>query len=231
MTLSDLPAPLTWLTMTILVFAAADAISRLTNRHPLAHPVLTSTPVVILLLVVLHTPYETYKTATFPLSFLLGPTTVCLAVPIWKYRQVIRDNLQPLALALSAGSLTAIVSAVGVAWAFGASPQVLASLAPRATTTPVAMAIADQLHGLGSLAAVAVLLSGVLGAVIYPFLFDRLGVRDAHAIGLAVGVSAHGIGTARAFQNDEKEGTFAAVGMGANAIFTAVVLGIASLTL
>lgn len=228
LTLADLPQPLVWITVTVLVFAVSDAASRASRRHPCAHPVLTATPLVILLLTISGTPYGTYLAATSPLSLLLGPTTVCLAVPVWNYREVIRAHLGPLLVALFAGAVTAIASAVGTAWVLGAPPLVLASVAPRATTTPVAMALAAQLQGSASLAAVAVLMSGIFGAVAYPILFRRLGWRDARATGLAVGVSAHGIGTARALENNETQGAFAAVGMGTNAILTACILGLLS---
>ena len=101
---------------------------------------------------------------------------------------------------MAAGAATAIVSAVGVLWLFGAPRAVLASIAPRAVTTPVAMAVASQLGGVPSLAAVIVLFAGVVGAMTATPLFDRMKIRDYRARGFAVGVSAHGIGAARAFQ-------------------------------
>lgn len=231
MTLFELPSRLVWLTITVAVFAAANALSRSARRHAFAHPVLTATPVLIALLVASRTTYETYRTATLPLSFLFGPATVCLAIHAWKNRAVFRAHFRPLVIALAAGGLTAIISAAGTAWILGAPLPVLASLAPRATTTPVAMAIAAHIHGSASLAAVAVLSSGIFVAMIYPFVFARLGVRDARAIGFAVGVSAPGIGTASAFQNSETEGAFAAVRMVTNAIFTAIAIGVFTLLL
>lgn len=218
--------PLWWLTLTLVVFEAADRLSLRSGRHPLCHPVLWSTPVLVVILLVLHTPYATYATATAMLGFLLGPAVVGLAVPITARLGTIRALALPLALALFAGSVTAIVSAVGLLWLFGAPPSLLASIAPRATTSPVAMALATQLGGNPSLAAAIVLGAGVLGAMIATPLLDVLGIRDWRVRGFAVGVSAHGFGAARAFQVDATAGAYASLGMALNAVVTALLLSL-----
>ncbi|MCJ2180669.1 LrgB family protein [Novosphingobium album (ex Hu et al. 2023)] len=218
--------PLFWLTVTLGVFEAFDTLSKRSNRHPLCHPVLWSTPVLIGLLLCTGTPYATYREATFPISFLLGPAVVGLAVPIWAERARIRRLALPIALALIAGALTSIVSAVGILALFDAPRDLLASIAPRAATTPVAMAIASQLGGVPSLAAVIVLFAGVFGAMCATPLLNLLGVRDYRARGFAVGVAAHGIGSARAFQVDRSAGALASLGMALNAVMTAALLSL-----
>lgn len=218
--------PLLWLTVTLIVFAGADHVSMRSNRHPLCHPVLLATPVLIAALVASGTPYPVYRDATASLAFLLGPAVVGLAVPVWARRALIRRLAAPIALALAAGATTAIASAVGILWLFGAPPVLLASIAPRATTTPVAMALAQTLHGIPPLAAVLVLTAGVIGAMTATPLFDRMGIRDYRARGFAIGVSAHGFGAARAFQVSEAGGAFASLAMALNAIATAALLSL-----
>ena len=225
--MSDLlTTPLFWLTVTFVIFEAADRISRKSNRHPLCHPVLWSTPVLIALLVVTGTSYPTYLGATSMLGFLLGPAVVSLAVPVWQQRALIRKLAMPISLALGAGAMTAIVSAVGILALFGAPRELLVSIAPRATTTPVAMAMAEQLHGVPALAAVIVLFAGVVGAMTATPLFNFMKIRDYRARGFAVGVSAHGFGAARAFQVDSTAGAFASLGMALNAVVTAALLSL-----
>lgn len=221
--------PLVWLTVTLVVFAGADWISRLTKRNPLAHPILLSAPVLIAALLATGVSYSTYAQGTQVLVFLLGPAVVGLAVPIWAQRETIRRLALPLAAALLAGALTAIVSAVGIAWLFGAPPEILASIAPRSVTTPVAMAIAGQLGGIASLAAVIVLIAGVTGGVCATALMNLMRIRDYRARGFAVGISAHGFGAARAFQVNEIAGTYASLGMALNAVITSVLLSIVAL--
>ncbi|MBH0111568.1 LrgB family protein [Novosphingobium sp. YJ-S2-02] len=220
-----------WLTVTLGVFEAFDTLSRRCGRHPLLHPVLWSTPVLIGLLAATGTPYATYSAATFPISFLLGPAVVGLAVPVWQQRERIARMAVPIALALGAGAVTSIVCGAGIVWLFGAPVEIIASIAPRATTTPVAMAIAGQLGGVPALAASVVLISGVLGAMIATPLLNLLALRDYRTRGFALGVSSHGIGAARAFQVDATAGAFASLGMALNAIATASLLSILAILL
>ncbi|MFC0203615.1 LrgB family protein [Novosphingobium soli] len=226
-----LALPLVWLTATLGVFVLFDALSRRCGRHPLCHPVLWSTPVLIGALLATGTSYTTYKAATAPLSFLLGPAVVGLAVPVWRERRRIRKLAVPVTLALLAGAVTSIASAVGVLALLGAPREILASIAPRATTTPVAMAVAGQLGGIPALAAVIVLFAGVLGAMIATPLLDALGLRDYRVRGFAVGLAAHGIGAARAFQVDATAGALASLAMALNAVLTAALLSLVALAI
>lgn len=217
---------LLWIAVTVAVFAAIDWMSRRLGRPPYLHPVLWSVPVLIALLWVMDTPYDHYATSTAMISFLLGPAVVAMAVPIWEQRKTIRKLAVPLLLALMAGSMTAIVSAVGVVWMFGAPKSVLASIAPRAATSPVGMAVAETLGGIPALAAVIIVFSGVLGAMIATPLMNLLGMKDYRVRGFAVGVSAHGVGSARAFQVSEIAGAYAGLGMALNAVMTTVLLAV-----
>jgi len=224
-----LATPILWLAVTLLVFEGADRLSLRSGRHPLCHPVLLAAPVLIALLLATRTPYPTYWDATQVLMFLLGPAVVGLAVPIWARRALIRRLAFPIALALGCGAVTAVVSAVGILSLFGAPRDVLASIAPRATTTPVAMEVAAQLGGVPALAAAIVMLAGVVGAMAATPLFDTMGIRDYRARGFAAGVSAHGFGAARAFQVDATAGAFASLGMALNAVATATLLSLLAL--
>ncbi|MBB5986343.1 LrgB family protein [Sphingobium lignivorans] len=224
-----LAIPIFWLVATLIVFEGADILSRRSGRHPLCHPVLLATPALIGLLLATGTPYPAYRESTALLNFLLGPAVVGLAVPIWKQRRLIRRLAKPLALALLAGAATAITSVVSILWLFGAPPEILASAAPRATTTPVAIEMAAQLGGIPALTTAIVLCSGILGAMIATPIFDALKISDFRARGFSVGISAHGLGAARAFQVNSTAGAFASLGMALNAVATCVMLSLIAL--
>jgi putative effector of murein hydrolase len=130
----------------------------------------------------------------------------------------------PLILSLLVGTLVASLSALLIAHTLGASTATLASLAPKSVTTPIAMGISEKLGGLPSLTAVLVLLTGMVGAIFGPALFKRLSVRDDAIKGVALGVAAHGIGTARAFQLSDAAGAFAGLAMGLTALLSALLL-------
>jgi predicted murein hydrolase (TIGR00659 family) len=215
-------SPLLWLTATLAAYLAADTIQRRLGRHPLANPVLLAVIVLVVLLQVTGTPYATYFDGAQFVHFMLGPATVALGVPLAAKARELRRIMLPMLVAVVAGSATAITSAAGVAWLLGASRTTLLSLAPKSVTTPIAMAIAEQIGGVPALTAVLVILTGITGAVIVTPLMNALGLRDYAARGLAAGVASHGIGTARAFQVSELAGTLAGLGLALNGLVTAI---------
>jgi predicted murein hydrolase (TIGR00659 family) len=214
--------PLLWLTVTVGAYALADAAYRRLRRHPLVHPVLTTVSALVVVLQVTDTPYPTYFEGAQFVHFLLGPAIVALALPLHAELRRERRRAVPLTVALLAGSVVAMVSAVGVARLLGASRASVVSVAPKSVTAPVAMGIAEKLGGIPSLAAALVILTGLLGAVIGPSLLSRLRVRDQAAAGFAMGVASHGIGTARALEMSATAGAFAGLGMGLNAVATSL---------
>jgi predicted murein hydrolase (TIGR00659 family) len=227
--MTDLFQTLIWLSVTVAAFWSMDGLAQRLGRPAALHPVILATALIMAVLIGSGTTYQTYAGSTALLSFLLGPTVVGMAVPIWAQRHTIRRLAVPISLALAAGAITAIVSSVGIVWLFGAPAEILASIAPRATTTPVGMAVAQTLGGVPALAAVIVVFSGVLGAMVATPLLNSLKITDWRARGFAVGVSAHGAGAARAFEVHPVAGAYAGVGMALNAVATATLLSIIAL--
>ena len=223
--------PLLWLTVTLAAFALGDAVSQRFDRNPLANPVVIAAGLLIVLLTATGTSYQTYFEGAQFVHFLLGPATVALGLPLWRNRLAVRRNFLPMVAALLAGSLTAIGSAVAIAWALGAPAEILASLAAKSVTAPIAMALTETVGGIPALAAVLVVLTGILGSVIVTPLMNALGIDDYAARGFAVGIASHGIGTARAFQVSEEAGTFAGIAMGLNGALTALVFALLALAL
>ncbi len=216
-------SPLLWLTVTLVAWVGADALSRLCRRNPLVNPVLVALLAVAALLNLTGTDYKVYFQGAQFVHFLLGPATVALAVPLYRNWPLVRRNLLPMAAALIAGSATAIASTLAIAAMFGLPHGVLASLAPKSVTAAVAMAVSEQLGGQPALTAVLVIATGIIGAVMVTPLMNALRIRDYAARGFAVGLAAHGIGTARAFTVDQVAGAFAGIAMGLNAVMTALI--------
>lgn len=214
--------PLLWLTATLVAYLIGDQLSQRAGRNPLVNPVLVAMVLLGGLLWVTKTPYQTYFAGAQFVHFMLGPATVALALPLYVNRAQIRRALLPMVAALLAGSVTAIVSALWIARVLEIEGPVWLSLAPKSTTAPVAIGIAEQLGGLPTLTAALVILTGIIGAVIVTPLMRLMHIRDWRARGFAVGVAAHGIGTARAFQVNDTAGAFAGIGMGLNALLTAI---------
>lgn len=217
-------SPLLGLTLTLAAYLVALHVYRRCRFHPAANPVLIAIAIVVAILAITHTSYQTYFEGAQFVHFMLGPATVALALPLMRQWNNLRRAAWPLLLGLGAGSLTAIVSAVGIAYWLGASKAIIVSMAPKSATTPIAMAIAERFGGLPSLTAVMVICTGILGAISAKFILNFLRI-ESHAVrGFALGVASHGIGTARALQVSAEMGAFAGLGMGLNGIFTAVLV-------
>ncbi|HKL46213.1 MAG TPA: LrgB family protein [Roseovarius sp.] len=216
--------PLTWLTATVLAYLAADAAARHLGNAPWANPVLFSVFLVAPVLWLTGTDYATYFEGAQFIHFLLGPATVALALPLWDNRDTIKRSVAPILLALLAGSLVAAGSAILLARAFALPTEVILSLAPKSTTAPVALGISEAVGGIPTLTAVLVILTGIIGAVTVTPLMNLLRIADWRARGFAVGVAAHGIGTARAFQVNEVAGAYAGIAMALNALLTSLIV-------
>lgn len=216
--------PLLGLTVTLIAYMAGDWFYRRAGMQPLLNPVLIAVVLLVALLVLTGTPYSTYFDGAQFVHFLLGPATVALAVPLYLHAQRLKRMWLPLLLGLVVGSVTATVSAIGVAWALGGSLQTLLSLAPKSVTAPIAMGITEKIGGLASLTAILVIATGILGAMLGPGVLNLLGLRDQAVRGFAIGVASHGIGTARAFQESEEAGAFSGLAMGLNGLATALTL-------
>jgi len=216
--------PLLWLTATLLAYAAGDALSRASGRSPIVNPVLIAVVLLAGTLALTGTSYADYFEGAKFVHFMLGPATVCLAAPLFVNLRRMRAAALPMAAALIAGSLTAIGSALGLAWALGVRGEALLSIAPKSATAPVAMGVSEAIGGSPTLTAVLVILTGITGAIIAAPVLNALRIRDWRARGFATGVAAHGIGTARALQVNETAGAFSGVGMGLNALLTAILV-------
>jgi putative effector of murein hydrolase len=220
-------SPLLWLTVTLLTYAITDAISIGTHRHALANPVFHSMWIIGAFLLLTGTSYTTYFEGAQFVHFLLGPATVALAAPLYENRKAAAAAIVPMLAALVVGSVTAIVSVVLLAEAAGLPRVVVLSLASKSVTAGVAMGISESLHADPSLTAVAVIITGIMGAMIVTPLMNRMAIRDFRARGFAVGIAAHGIGTARAFQVDAVAGVFAGIAMSLNALVTSLLVPLA----
>lgn len=216
--------PLLHLTLTLIAYQMGTFIYRRAGFNPLCNPVLIAVILIVAVLLVTDTDYSSYFQGAQFVHFLLGPATVALAIPLYRQFQRVRQSLLAVMASIVAGSATATLTAVGIAWLFGSSNDLLISLAPKSITAPVAMGITEKLGGLPSLTAVLVLATGILGAMLGPPLLNLMGIRDWAARGLAIGTASHGIGTARALQVNEVAGAFAGLAMGLNALATAILL-------
>jgi predicted murein hydrolase (TIGR00659 family) len=217
-------SPLLWVTVTLLAYQVAYGIYRRSGLHPLANPVLISVTVIVGVLLLTNTPYQTYFDGAQLMHVLLGPATVALAIPHYAQLERLKTMLLPLMITILVGSVTAIGSAVAIGWVCGASTDILLSLAPKSATMPIAMGVTAQIGGLPSLTALTVTLTGISTTLMARGLLQLMRIDDIAVRGFAIGLTAHAIGTASALQVSEIAGAFAALAMGLNGVATALLL-------
>jgi predicted murein hydrolase (TIGR00659 family) len=216
--------PLLWLSLTLGAYLAAVKLNEHCNKMPLLNPTLLAIAGVVAVLAATGTSYKRYFDGAQFVHFLLGPAIVAMAVPLYRHTDLIRKTAGALFAALGIGSLTAIVSSVLVARSLGSGRELWLSMAPKSATAAISMAISGRIGGIPALTAVLTIATGILGACIASYVLRFVGVKEWHARGFAMGLSSHGIATARAFQENELAGTFAGLAMALNGIATAMLV-------
>lgn len=215
--------PLLWLALTLVAFVGGSWAFEASGRRPWINPVLVAVALVAVALRLTGTSYATYFEGAQFVHFMLGPVTVALATPLWDNRLAIRSALLPMAAALVAGLSVALASVVALGRLTGLGPETILSMLPKSATAPVAIGISEGIGGSPTLTAVLVILTGIVGAVLAPPMLALLRMRDPRARGFAVGLAAHGIGTAQMLLTDARAGAFAGIGLGVGAVATSVI--------
>lgn len=214
-----LASPVPWLLMSLLAYEAGIWLFKKMGEPIWAPPLLIALALLIGGLLITGADYQDYFRGNALLHFMLGPATVALAVPLYHALPRLLAAFKPLATILLVGTVLGAGGAMALAWVFQLSHDSVLAFGTRAVTTPIAIGIAEKIHSPVALAAALVGFSGVLGAAIAEPLLK--GVKSDIARGFALGLAAHGVGTARAFQMHPTAGAFAALGMGLNGMITA----------
>ncbi len=210
--------------LSLAAFVAGQAVVAWIGKPVWLPAIFVSAVLLSLAIVALPLDYQGYREGADWLTALLGPATVALGVPLFQQMHHIRQMLRPILVALPVGAMLAVVYTLIIAWALGATPEILASLAPKSVTAPIAIGITEELGGSVSLMMGALLLTGVIATVAVDLLGSRLRVSDERILGFALGLNGHAIGTVRAFEISATAGAFASLGMSLTGIFTALLL-------
>lgn len=212
-----------WLFVTVAAYEFGRWL-RARTHSPLAQPVAVAIVIVGTLLAVSGTTYDDYADATTLISFLLGPATVALAIPLYHQVARLKGMVVPVLVALTAGAVVSMVSGILLVRWLGGGDVLERTMAPKAVTTPVAIELADRLGGYPELAAAFAIVIGIVAAMVAPRVLTLIGIRDPRARGVAVGAVSHGIGTARMLEESRVEGAFSGLAMGLTAVVTCLLV-------
>lgn len=192
----------------------------------LLHPLVIAIAIIIAFLKITGISYETFEEGSSFVSFMLGPSVVALGYVLYEQLEYLRGNVTSILTSIVVGSLVGIISVIILAKVTGADQVLIHSLEPKSVTTPIAMSIAEQTGGNVSLTAVIVLFCGIFGSIIGPPILRLLKIKSSVAKGLAMGASAHGIGTAKAMEMGVIEGALSGLAIGLMGVTTALLIPI-----
>lgn len=184
------------------------------------NPLLIAIIILIAFLSKFHIKYSDYNTGGQVISFFLAPATIALALPFYKKFTLFKENALPILAGILSGAIAGIVCVIGLCKLFKLSDILTKSLIPKSITTPIGMALSKQLGGLPSITVVAIIVTGIVGSIIGPFLYKLLKINDNVALGIALGSASHAVGTAKAMEIGETEGAMSSITIAISGIIT-----------
>lgn len=196
------------------------------TRIGLLHPMIISIAIIIIFLKVTGIDYKTFEQGSQFVSFMLGPSVVALGYILYEQLSYLKGNVLSILTSIFIGSVVGIMSVIILAKLTGADEMLIHSLEPKSVTTPIAMSIAEQSGGNVSLTAVIVIFCGIFGSIVGPPILRLLGIQSSVAKGLAMGASAHGVGTAKAIEMGAIEGALSGLAIGLMGVMTALLIPI-----
>ncbi|AGF59381.1 MULTISPECIES: LrgB family protein [Clostridium] len=187
------------------------------------NPLLIAIIILLIFLSKFNIKYEDYNNGGQVISFFLAPATVALALPLYKKFSLFKKNAVPILVGILCGVVSGIICVIGISKIFGLSSELTKSLIPKSITTPIGMALSNQLGGLPAITVVAIIITGIFGSIIGPFLNKILKVNDSVAMGIAMGNASHAVGTAKAMEIGETEGAMSSLTIAISGIITVIV--------
>ena len=192
-------------------------------RTPICNPLIIAIVLTSGVLLIFRIPYESYNEGGEIINMFLAPATACLAVAIYTRIGMLKRYWLPIIAGCTAGSVASMLSVYALCRLFGLDWSMTLSLLPKSVPTPIAVSIAEPAGGMAPVTVVAVIITGILGSIIYPFLIRLFRVTDPMAAGLAIGACSHAGGTSKAIELGELEGAMSGLAIGICGIITVLI--------
>nr|WP_330375364.1 LrgB family protein [Inediibacterium massiliense] len=190
------------------------------TKLPILNPILISILLTVGVLLNFEIPLETYNKGGKIISFFLGPATIVLAVPMYKQLPALKRHMKAILIGISGGVITSISVVILLAKVFQLDHSLKLSLVPKSITTPIGIAISESLGGMGSIAVIAIIITGILGAIMAPFICKIFRIHHSVAKGIAIGTSSHAVGTSKALEMGETEGAMSSLSIALAGLIT-----------
>lgn len=220
-----LGTPIFGIVITIVFFNLGVYIQKKT-KNPLFNPLLIAIITIIVFLGITKIPYEKYKLGADSINFLLGPVTVVLAIPLYKQFDLLKKHFLEIVIGIVSGVSASLVSVMLIGKITNANIDIINSLIPKSITTPMGIALTNTLNGIESITVVSIILTGILGTIIAPTIFKIGRIKHPVAKGIALGTSAHALGTTKAIEIGEVEGAMSSLSIGIAGMITVIIVPI-----
>ena len=214
------------LVLSLAAFEIGLFINRKT-RIAVLNPLLISILFIICFLFAFNIDFETYNNGGQFINVFLGPSTVVLAVPLYKQLDLLKKNAKAILIGVFIGSSLGIFSIIGISYLVGLDIVMIKSLIPKSVTTPIGIAVSQQIGGLIPITVLAIIITGIIGAVIGPTICKIFKIKDKVAIGIAIGAASHAVGTTKALELGEIEGAMSSLSIGIAGIMTVIIAPLA----
>ena len=186
------------------------------------NPLLIAVVIVILFLVVFHVDYETYNSSAKYLSYLLTPSTVCLAVPLYQQLHLLRKNAKAVILGITSGVIISLTSVLLLSKLFGLNHQQYVTMLPKSITTAIGMGVSEEMGGIVTITVASIIITGILGNMMAELICKIFRITESVAKGIAIGTSAHAVGTAKAIEMGEIEGAMSGLAIAVAGLLTVI---------
>ena len=203
-------------------------ILRQKTKLALCNPLLISIVFVIIILKVTNIKYEVYEDGSSLLSYLLTPSTVCLAIPLHQQMGLLKKNMKAILAGILSGVFTSLAGVWVFSMLFHLDKKIYATLLPKSITTAIGMGVSEEAGGIVTMTIVSIILTGIIGNIVADGWFKLVGIKEPIAKGLALGTSAHAIGTAKALELGEVEGAMSSLSIAVAGLMTVVAVPIMS---
>ncbi len=188
------------------------------------NPLLISSLMVLAVLSIFRIDYQVYNNGAKYLSYLLTPATVCLAIPLYKQLELLKQYFPAVIGAICAGVAASAVSVFFMVKVMGLGHEHYVTLLPKSITTAIGMGVSEEAGGIVTLTVIAIIITGVLGSVVSETVFCLMGIRHPVAKGLALGTSAHAVGTSKALELGEVEGAMSSLSIAVAGLMTVILV-------
>lgn len=181
---------------------------------------------IIIVLTVFDISYETFDKGASYLTYMLNPTTVCLAVPLYRQFHVLKANWKAIMLGIISGCVACVMTVLGMAKIFAFDTALIASLLPKSITTAIAIGLTEEIGGISAITIACIIFTGMLGACIASVVCKIVKIDNPVAQGIAIGNSSHALGTSRALEIGEVQGAMSSLAIGIAGIMTVIIVPI-----